>query len=97
MYDFADTPEAAWIAENAENFGFILRYPEGAEDVTGVRYQPWHIRYVGDDVIKTMRENNIGTLEEYCVKFVEHKPGDKPEEAEAVRDSSMTEGTNGPI
>jgi D-alanyl-D-alanine carboxypeptidase len=97
MYDFVGTPEAAWVAENAGKFGFILRYPAGQEDVTGVRHQPWHIRYVGEDIVKTMQENNIETLEEYCVKFVDHKPGDTPEKPEAARDSSMTEDTNGPI
>jgi D-alanyl-D-alanine carboxypeptidase len=96
MYDFAGTPEAAWTAENAEDFGFILRYPAGQEDVTGVPHQPWHIRYVGDAVVKTMRENDIETLEEYCVKFVDHKPGDKPEKPEKD-DAGMTEDTNGPI
>jgi D-alanyl-D-alanine carboxypeptidase len=97
MYDFAGTPEAVWVAAHAEEFGFILRYPADAEDVTGVRYQPWHIRYVGDEVVKTMRENDIETLEEYCVKFVDHKPGDTPEKPIEKDDSSMTEGTDGPI
>ncbi|MDR2295214.1 MAG: D-alanyl-D-alanine carboxypeptidase family protein, partial [Clostridiales Family XIII bacterium] len=97
MYDFTGTPEAAWIAENAENFGFILRYPARWEDVTGVSYQPWHIRYVGDAVVRTMREQNIETLEEYCVKFVDHKPGDKPEKKESDGGGAMTEDTNGPI
>jgi D-alanyl-D-alanine carboxypeptidase len=97
MYDFAGTPEADWVAKNAGNYGFILRYPDGQEDVTGFRYQPWHIRYVGDDVVKTMRENDIITLEEYCIKFVDHRPGDTPEKAERPADSSMTEGTDGPI
>jgi D-alanyl-D-alanine carboxypeptidase len=97
MYDFAGTPESAWIAENAEKYGFILRYPAGQEEVTGFRPQAWHIRYVGDDVISVMRENNIATLEEYCVKFVDHKPGDTPEKPESTSDSSMTEGTDGPI
>jgi D-alanyl-D-alanine carboxypeptidase len=96
MYDFADTPEAAWVAKNAEKYGFIVRYPQGQEDVTGFRYQPWHIRYVGDDVIKVMRENNIATLEDHCVKYVDHKPGDTPEKPEAT-DGGMTEGADGPI
>jgi D-alanyl-D-alanine carboxypeptidase len=95
MYDFAGTPEAAWVAKNAENFGFILRYPEGFEDVTGVPYQPWHIRYVGDEVIETMRENDIETLEEYCVKFLDHKPGDEPEKP--MGHGGMTESADGPI
>jgi D-alanyl-D-alanine carboxypeptidase len=97
MYDFANTKEAGWVAENAEKYGFILRYPYGMEDITGFKYQPWHIRYVGDDTVKTMQENNISTLEEYCVKFVDHKPGDKPEKLEKESESSMTEGTDGPI
>jgi D-alanyl-D-alanine carboxypeptidase len=97
MYDFAGTPEAAWVAENAEKYGFILRYPAGQEDVTGVRHQPWHLRYVGDEIVKTMRENDIETLEEYCVKFVDHKPGDTPEKPIKKDDSSMTEDTDGPI
>ena len=46
-------------------FGFILRYPEGKEEVTGYPYEPWHIRYVGEDI-----SMNIGdkTLEEYLEK-----------------------------
>ncbi|MDR2090030.1 MAG: D-alanyl-D-alanine carboxypeptidase family protein [Clostridiales Family XIII bacterium] len=95
MYDFVGTPEAAWVAENAEKFGFILRYPADGEDVTGMPYQPWHIRYVGDAVVKTMRENNIKTLEEYCVKFVDHKPGDEPEKP--IDKGGMTESADGPI
>jgi D-alanyl-D-alanine carboxypeptidase len=97
MYDFANTQEAAWVAENTEKYGFILRYPPGQEDVTGFRSQAWHIRYVGDEVIAVMKENDIATLEEYCVKFVDHKPGDTPEKLESTSESSMTEGTDGPI
>lgn len=46
--DFADTPQFAWLTANAPQYGFILRYPQDAEDVTGVHYEPWHYRYVGD-------------------------------------------------
>lgn len=44
---FADTEEAQWLQEHAWEYGFILRYPDGEEDVTGYAYEPWHIRYVG--------------------------------------------------
>lgn len=44
--EFADTPEGKWLARNASLFGFILRYPQNKESITGVPYEPWHIRYV---------------------------------------------------
>ena len=56
--------EAKWLAENSFKYGFILRYPEGKKDITGYGYEPWHFRYVGDDLAKYMVENNL-TLEEY--------------------------------
>jgi D-alanyl-D-alanine carboxypeptidase len=39
------TPEAEWIASNAGAFGFTVSYPDGAEDITGYAYEPWHIRW----------------------------------------------------
>ena len=56
--------EAQWLANNAYKFGFILRYPDGKEDITGYNYEPWHIRYVGKDIAKEIYMKNI-TLEEY--------------------------------
>ncbi|MBE5801133.1 MAG: D-alanyl-D-alanine carboxypeptidase family protein [Clostridiales bacterium] len=44
---FAKTKEGQWVYQNAHRFGFIVRYPEGYEDITGYDYEPWHIRYVG--------------------------------------------------
>lgn len=44
---FADSSEAKWLAAHAAEYGFVLRYPAGKEDVTGWRYEPWHYRYVG--------------------------------------------------
>lgn len=61
---FADTPEGRWLAEHGAEFGFIIRYPKGKEDVTGYQYEPWHIRYVGIDAAKEIYEQGI-TLEEY--------------------------------
>ena len=61
---FADDPAYAWLVENAHNFGFILRYPEGDEDVTGYSYEPWHYRFVGVDAAAKIYKKGI-TLEEY--------------------------------
>ncbi|HRO95206.1 M15 family metallopeptidase, partial [Citricoccus sp.] len=44
---FGDTPEGAWVARHAAAHGWIVRYPAGAEDVTGYSPEPWHLRYVG--------------------------------------------------
>ncbi len=53
-----------WLAENAWQYGFILRYPQGAEEITGIDYEPWHYRYVGADAARAIRETEC-TLEEY--------------------------------
>lgn len=54
----------AWLAENAHEFGFILRYPQGKTEVTGTGYEPWHYRYVGVDAAQEIYNRNI-CLEEY--------------------------------
>ena len=46
---FADTAAFRWLCENAEQYGFILRYPKEAESVTGITYEPWHWRYAGPE------------------------------------------------
>ncbi len=53
-----------WLADNAWRYGFILRYPDGKEDVTGITYEPWHYRYVGKDAAKEIYDSGV-TLEEY--------------------------------
>ncbi len=53
-----------WLARNAWEYGFILRYPEDKEDITGITYEPWHYRYVGRKAAKEIYERGI-TLEEY--------------------------------
>lgn len=67
---FKDTPEAKWLKENAYKYGFILRYPEEFEEVTGITFEPWHYRYVGKDIAKYIYENNI-TFDEYYAYFLE--------------------------
>ncbi len=61
---FADTPAGMWLAENSYKYGFILRYPKGKEDITGIDYEPWHFRYVGVDAATMITEEGI-TLEEF--------------------------------
>lgn len=61
---FGETKEGIWLAQNAHLFGFILRYPKGAEYITGYQYEPWHIRYIGEEAAKEILEKEI-TLEEY--------------------------------
>lgn len=61
---FAGTKEANWLDENVEKFGFIIRYPEGKDAITGYIYEPWHLRYVGLDIANEIGEKGI-TLEEY--------------------------------
>lgn len=58
------TGVAIWLEENCHRFGFILRYPEGKEEITGISYESWHFRYVGTEVAKYIMENEL-TLEEY--------------------------------
>ena len=53
-----------WLYENCANHGFILRYPAGKEQITGIHYEPWHYRYVGPKHAKVIMEQGI-TLEEY--------------------------------
>lgn len=56
----------AWLKDNAQRFGFILRYPEGKTHITGYIFEPWHYRYVGEDLAaKLYNGGNWITLEEY--------------------------------
>lgn len=59
-----------WLAKNAYQYGFILRYPQGKEEITGTAYEPWHYRYVGEKAAKEIFDRQI-CLEEYfgCGNF----------------------------
>jgi zinc D-Ala-D-Ala carboxypeptidase len=61
---FANTPEAHWLASHVQNYGFIIRYPQFKEYLTGYLYEPWHIRYVGYKASKKIAQKGL-TLEEY--------------------------------
>ena len=66
---FANTKTFKILKENAHKFGFILRYPQGKEDITGYAYEPWHFRYVGEEIAETIYKNNL-TLEEYFYYYL---------------------------
>ena len=58
------TEAQAWLMEHAPDYGFILRYPPDASDITGIVYEPWHYRYVGEKFAKEITKRGL-TLEEY--------------------------------
>lgn len=63
-FTFADTKEGKWLAENCYKYGFIIRYKEGTEHITGYMYEPWHIRYLGKELAEEVHFSGL-TLEEY--------------------------------
>ena len=58
------TKENEWLREHCAEYGFILRYPKGKEDITSINYESWHFRYVGKEAAEYIMKNGI-TLEEY--------------------------------
>lgn len=65
---FANTKEAQWMAANCARFGFIIRYPEGKKDITGISFEPWHLRYVGIEAAEYMTGQGL-TLEEFTTEW----------------------------
>jgi len=65
---FSETEAGKWLAQHSYEYGFILRYPDGKEDITGISFEPWHFRYVGKTAAKYMFDNDL-TLEEFTVKL----------------------------
>lgn len=71
-----ETPEAKWLAENCYKYGFILRYPPEKTHITGINYEPWHYRYVGEEHAKKIMDLGI-TLEEYLQDYYTPQEGEK--------------------
>ena len=67
--EFKNTKEFAWLKNNAYKYGFIIRYTEANQYITGYVPESWHYRYVGEDIAKYIYENNI-TYEEYYAYFL---------------------------
>ncbi len=61
---FEGTPASLWLADHAHEYGFIIRYPKGKESITGYKYEPWHIRYLGVEKATDVYNSGL-TLEEY--------------------------------
>lgn len=61
---FGETEAGQWLVNNAHKYGFILRYPQGKEDITGFMYESWHFRYLDGDLASKIYEAGV-TLEEY--------------------------------
>ncbi|MCA0174231.1 M15 family metallopeptidase [Bacillus sp. RAR_GA_16] len=62
--EFGNTPEGKWVADHAHEYGFVVRYLKGKEDITGYQYEPWHVRYVGKEAAADIHEAGV-TLEEF--------------------------------
>ncbi len=61
--EFGGTPASDWVADHAWRYGYVVRYPAGGEEITGYRGEPWHLRYVGEDLAAYLHHSG-DTLEE---------------------------------
>lgn len=69
--DMENSPEHAWILENAYKYGFILRYPKDKENITGFSYDAWRLRYVGSNAARIIHNENI-TFDEYYEYYINY-------------------------
>ena len=67
---FLGTKESKWLQENAHLYGFILRYANNTEDITGIKYESWHYRYVGVEIATYIYEKDM-TFDEYYIRFLD--------------------------
>lgn len=67
-HEFYNTPAGKWMAENSWKYGFVIRFPEDKQDITGITYEPWHLRFVGSEHAAAMHENGE-CLEEYVERI----------------------------
>lgn len=66
----AQMPAQQWLMRNSWKYGFILRYPEGSSDSTGIIYEPWHYRYVGREISEELYKSGL-CLEDYLRKLTD--------------------------
>ena len=62
---FGSSKASAWVAKNAHSFGFIVRYPNKLQNITGYQYEPWHLRFVGVELATQMKNAKVLTLEQF--------------------------------
>ena len=70
--NFIETEAGVWIKENCHNYGFVVRYPKEKEKYTGIGYEPWHIRYLGQPFSDILYENDW-CLEEFIAYMKRNK------------------------
>ena len=93
--EFAESKEGKWLAKNAANYGFVLRYPQHKVEVTGWEYEPWHLRYVGVEAAAYMTENDL-CLEEFAALVAPQAEVDTPEETPQPEEPAVPEETAAP-
>ena len=71
-WEFGESAEGKWVRDHCHEYGFILRYPEGKEHITGYDYEPWHLRYVGKEAAQRIHDGGI-TLDEYYAYYIERE------------------------
>ena len=69
-----DTAMYQWMEAHCQDYGFIVRFPDGKEDITGIIYEPWHFRYVGVEAATYIMEHNL-TLEEFVALYKDDVAG----------------------
>lgn len=67
--DFVNTKEYKWLVDNSINYGFILRYSQDKVKITGIKFEPWHFRYVGKEIAIKVKDSNL-CLEEYISQIM---------------------------
>ena len=67
---FKDSDAYRWLKDNSYKYGFILRYPEGKENITGYKFESWHYRYVGVELAKQVYDSGL-TYDEYYAYYIE--------------------------
>ena len=60
---FGQTPEGQWLEAHAHEYGYPLSYPQGAEEITGYTYEPWHFRYIGQDQAVRWAQSGLTLVE----------------------------------
>ena len=78
-HSFQNTEQGKWLIAHAWEYGFIIRYPSDKEAITGIAYEPWHLRYVGTDTAQYISSNGL-CLEEYIELVLKDNPDARQEE-----------------
>ncbi|WP_372697232.1 D-alanyl-D-alanine carboxypeptidase family protein [Arthrobacter sp. JSM 101049] len=86
----ADLPAGKWTAAHAAEYGFIIRYPQGRQEITGYNFEPWHLRYLGVDAAQEMREQEVDTFEQYSDELAAIRAA---RQAEARREAAAAQAS----